>query len=90
MQVSIASAAFSFQPGEVTDVEEDLAQKWVAVGHAVRVSPQTPLSLRDFDYRDLDAEEALTRRCVHCDRRAQFVLRNKPFCPACYQAELET
>jgi len=90
MKVSIAAPTFSYQPNEVADVEEKLARQWIAVGHAERVSPQTPLSLRDFDYRDLDAEEALRWPCTHCQRRSARVLRGKPYCLAHFRAELES
>ena len=90
MNVSIASAQFSHQPGDVVDVDDELAAKWVSGGHAERVSPRTPLSNRNnFDLRDLDADEALSRTCVHCNRRARFVLRNKAFCPQHFRSELE-
>jgi hypothetical protein len=44
MKVSIASATFSYQPDQVALVEADLAQKWIAVGHAEKVDKDTPVT----------------------------------------------
>ena len=85
-----AGQDFSYQPGDVVDLERDLAVKWVLVGHAERVDDDTPTTERDLDLRDLDIEEALTRPCTHCSRRARFVFQNRPFCAGHYRAEMES
>lgn len=95
MLVSIAGGTagkiFSFQPGEVVDLEDSpQTRAWIQHGHAEKVSQSTPLTDRDLNLRDLDADEALTRRCFACDRRrARFVLRNQAYCPQCFRAALE-
>jgi hypothetical protein len=89
MNVSIASADFSFQPGEVIDLPDAQARTWIGSGHATQVNGKTPLTNRnDISVRDLDMQEALTHGCVHCGRRAARVLGNKPYCLAHYKAEL--
>ena len=93
MNISIASEAWSYQPGQVIEIDADLAKKWVRGGHATPVNGDTPLTRFDTldGLADLSAAEALRHRCSSCDvRRARFVLRNKPFCPQCYRAELES
>lgn len=90
MRVSIASSTFSYQPGEVIDLaDEKLARTWLQVGHAEKVPANTPLSNRDINLCDLDADEVLHRHCSHCNRRASFVLKNKPYCPQHFRAEQE-
>src|SRR5437879_2402474 len=93
MRVSIASADWSYQPDQVVMLDRDLAEKWIAAGHAVAVNGNLPLT--DFNsldgLADLDAEQALHMNCSACgQRRAQFVFRNKPYCPWCYRAESES
>jgi hypothetical protein len=88
MQVSIASRDWSFQPGEIVDLPDEQARTWIAVGHASRVSPTTPLTSREINLRDLDAEEVLHHRCAHCERRARFVLENRAYCPRHFRAKL--
>jgi hypothetical protein len=92
MKVSIASADWSYQPQQVVSIESDLAEKWISVGHAERVSKDEPLT--DFaaldGLADLSAAEALRHRCSACDRqRARYVIRQKAFCSRCVRAELE-
>lgn len=36
MSVSIASATFSYQPGQLVDLPVSLAEAWLACGHARR------------------------------------------------------
>jgi len=86
MQVSIAGrlaergGVFSAQVGDVVDVPDALAKKWVEVGHGVRVSADTALTADDANQRDIDAEECLTRQCLFCERMAKMVYRNQPLC----------
>ena len=89
MQVSIASSTWSYQPGQVVDIDDEKARTWIKNGHAERVAPGTPLTNREMNLRDLDAEEALNHSCIHCGRRAARVLDNKPLCGAHYRAMLE-
>jgi hypothetical protein len=88
MQVSIAGATFAYQPGQVVNIDSDLAEKWIRGGHAVPAGKNEPLSSPDL-LADLTAEEALRRTCTHCERRARFVLRNKPYCQQHFRSELE-
>ena len=80
---------FSAQPGDIIDVEAGLAKKWIRGGHGTEVAPGTPLTERDLSLADLSIEEALQHRCMHCDRRAQTVFQNKPFCLRHARAEWE-
>ena len=83
MRVSIASSQFSYQPGEVVDLEDTpQTRAWLANGHAEKVSSKTPLTDRDINLRDLDCDEIRTHGCVHCNRRAAYVFKNQPYCPA--------
>lgn len=91
MSVSIASATWAFQPGMVVEVPADQAAAWLRSGLATLVSQDVPVTKGDDLLADLSAEAALRHRCVSCDRRrAKFVLRNKPYCPACFKAALES
>lgn len=87
MKVSIASADWSYQPNQVVLIEEKLARLWIKAGHAVLVNGELPITDFNVGLADLDAAEALRRRCVHCERRAAMVYQNKPFCLAHYRAE---
>ena len=91
MQVSIASADWSYQPGQVVEIDPGLARQWIAAGHATTVSSGTPLTKFDAldGLRDLSLEEARHRPCVHCATRANFVLRNKPLCTRHFRSEME-
>jgi hypothetical protein len=94
MNVSIAGTDergrdFSAQPGDVIDIEASLAKKWIRGNHGTEVPPGTPLTERDLNLLDLSIEEALQRRCTRCDRRAQTVFKNKPFCSRHARAEWE-
>ena len=40
MKVSIASPDFSYVPQQEIEIDEDLAEKWVSVGHAEYIEPQ--------------------------------------------------
>ncbi len=90
MRVSIASESWSYQPDQVALVDADLAKAWVRNGHAEKVGPEVPLT--DFNsldgLADLDAAEALRRRCTHCEHRARYILRNKPYCARHFRGEL--
>lgn len=91
MQVSIASADWSYQPGQVVELDSSLAKQWRDAGHCVFVNGTVPLT--DFSGRDgladLDAEEARRRVCSRCgQRRGVYALRNRAFCGACFRAEL--
>ncbi len=89
MLVSIASANFSYQPGEVVDLPDDAQTRaWLANGHAEKVPAKTPLTDRELNARDLDADAARAHRCTHCERRAAYVFQNKAYCPQHYRAEL--
>jgi hypothetical protein len=37
MKVSIAGNDFSFHPGEQVDIDDDLAKKWIEVGHCEQI-----------------------------------------------------
>jgi hypothetical protein len=94
MNVSIAGTDergrdFSAQPGDIIDIEAGLAKKWIRGQHGTEVAPGTPLTSRDLSLADLSIEEALTRNCTHCQRRATTVFKNKPFCASHARAELE-
>lgn len=58
MKVSIASATWNYQPGQVVLLDADLARKWLAVGHAEPVDKDTPVTeaaaLVTNDYRAHD------------------------------------
>ncbi len=78
-RTSIASSDWSFQSGQVAEVDADLAAKWIRSGVAVAVNGTLPVT--DFYNRDgladLDAEQALRFPCVHCSARASFVFQNR-------------
>jgi hypothetical protein len=89
MNVSIASASWAFQPGQVVSIDADTADKWIRGGHAQPVGKNTPVSNGDL-LADLDAESALRHHCSSCEkRRARFVLRNRAYCPQCFRAAME-
>lgn len=52
MKVSIASADWSYQVDQVVELDDELAEKWIAVGHAepveaaTRKAPEDSLSRR--------------------------------------------
>lgn len=87
--MSIASSELAYQVGQVILVDSDLAAKWRAGGHCEFVNGTTALT--DFfaldGLQDLTQEEALRRHCIHCQRRAQFVFGNQPYCARHYRAE---
>jgi hypothetical protein len=91
MKVSIASADWSYQPGQVVLLDKDLAAKWIRGGHAVAVNGSLPLT--DFNsldgLADLDAEQAMTYACIHCPTRASYVLRQRPLCKRHFVSEME-
>jgi hypothetical protein len=90
MKVSIASRDWSYQPGEVADVEEPLARTWLANGHAESVPAKTPLTDREINLRDLDADEALSRVCENClHHRARIAFQGRGLCTSCYRAVRE-
>jgi|SRR5689334_25448497 len=80
---------FGFQPGQVVTVASRQAKAWISSGHAERVDANTPVTPPD-SFNDLTAEEALRHLCLHCERRAEFVLRNQPFCARHFRAEMES
>ena len=85
---TVAGKDFSAQPQQVVSIDSKQAEAWLRSGHAEPVPQNTPLSESD-EFHDLSMEEALLRVCSNCNaRQAQFVLRNRPFCAACYQAFL--
>ena len=88
MNVSFASTnGFSAQPGDIVEVNTDLAKQWIRSGHGTRVSDSTPLRSVDDPLIDLSMEEALRHRCSSCDaQRASRVIGNRPFCARCYRA----
>ncbi len=88
VNVSMASPTFSHQPGEIIDLAADQAEKWIRSKLAVQVSKDTPLSSANDLLADLSAEECRQHRCTHCDHRAAYVLKNRPYCPRHFRAEL--
>lgn len=95
IRVSIAGTVdgdpnWSAQPGDIVEIDSATATKWVASKLAVRAAKDAPLTSQNNLLLDLTAEECLRRNCTHCQRRAKFVLRNKPYCPGHFRAELES
>ncbi len=90
MRVSIASADWSYQVGQVVMIDSVLAKKWRDVGHCIYVNGTLPLT--SFDgldgLLDLDMEQARRRVCEHCERRrAQTVIENRALCGFCAKSE---
>lgn len=44
MKVSIASADFAYQPGQVVLLDANTATQWILVGHAEKVDPAEPIT----------------------------------------------
>ena len=92
MRVSIASAEWSYQVGQIVMIDAVLAKKWRDVGHCTFVNGALPLT--DFSsldgLADLDAEQVLLYHCTHCEQRAAYVFENRPYCPRHYLAEVRS
>jgi hypothetical protein len=83
-RVSIASADWSYQVGQVAMIDVDLATSWRAVGHVVYVNGT--LAVTDFSGRDgllaLDCEQALRYPCALLGSRAFCAGKSTAVCAA--------